>query len=84
MPYLAVKAFKLRPREAVLGCSLIEDAHKEEYCPFCCGTWWWTVYFVGSIMHNIRSYDDDVVLLQKGKFIGTLCAGFPILRRELV
>jgi hypothetical protein len=47
---------------------LVGDAHKEGYCPICCGTWCWTVYFVGSIMHIIRRR-----ATQKGKFVSTLC-----------
>jgi hypothetical protein len=50
---------------ALSGCSLIEDAHKK-YCPLCCGTSWWTVY-------QAQGFAIDAVLLQKGKFVSTLC-----------
>jgi hypothetical protein len=45
---------------AMLCCQSVpveirENAHREEYCLLCYETWWWTLYFVGSIMHIIRS-----------------------------
>jgi hypothetical protein len=72
MPSFAVEAFELRSEEAVSGCSFIGDAHREEYCPLCCEKWLW-LHNAHNAPYEAQDYADDVVLLQKGKFVSTLC-----------